>query len=295
MADMAAGGLTASVFSTVADALLIGAGPGGLFARREFNTGEAWADHLRQLALLTSRIEQGLMVPIRQPEDLATAKRSGTAGAILGTEGADFLEGALERVEQAHADGIRVMGLVHYHINELGDIQTAPPAHNGLTAFGKDVVREMNRLGMLADLAHATFQTTRDAAEASAAPIMISHSFLADEEARHPRLLTPDHARLVADTGGIIGGWPSGIAATRFETFVDRLFRLVDLVGIDHVGLGTDMDANFRPVLNSYRQLPYLPHALLARGMTREEVVKLLGGNFLRVFRAVSAAAGSPA
>jgi membrane dipeptidase len=117
---------------------------------------------------------------------------------------------------------------------------------------------------------------------------MISHSFLADADTRHPRLLSEDHARLVAQTGGVIGGWPSGVGTTTFAGFVDRLFRLVDLVGIDHVGLGTDMDANFKPVFSNYRQLPYLPHGLAARGMSRGEIGKLLGGNFLRVFTAVT-------
>lgn len=289
MADMNAGGLSAAVFSTVADALLIGAGEGGLFARREFAPGEAYADHQRQLALLLSMVDSASMRLIRHPDEILVAKQSGALGAILGTEGGDFLEQNPERVEEAHGNGIRIIGLVHYHVNDIGDIQTADAVHGGLTDFGREAVAEMNRVGILADLAHATFATTRDAAEASSAPIMISHSFLAEGELRHPRLLSEDHARLVAGTGGIIGGWPSGVGTTRFSEFVDRLFRLVDLVGIDHVGLGTDMDANFKPVFSNYRQLPYLPHALAARGMSRPEIDKLLGGNFLRVLHAVAA------
>ena len=290
VADMQAGGLTAAVFSTVSDAPLIGAGPQGLFAHREFNPGEAYAEHQRELQMLEDMIANGLVYPIRTEADFALAKASQLTGAILGTEGGDFLEQRVERVEEAHLAGIRVIGLVHYHVNEIGDIQTASAVHHGLTDFGRQAVIEMNRVGILADLAHATFETTRGAAEITSAPIMISHSFLVDTDIQHPRLLSEDHARLVADTGGIVGGWPSGVGNTTFESFVDRLFRLVDLLGIDHVGLGTDMDANYQPVFTNYRQLPYLPHTLIERGMNRAETEKLLGGNFLRVFAEVAAA-----
>jgi len=292
VADMAAGQLSAALFATVADINLIGAGEKGLYARREFEPGEAYADHQRQMAVLQNMADTGLVAPVRSVPDLLAAKHAGKVGAMFSCEGGDFLEEKGERLAEAWEAGIRSIQLVHYHINQLGDIQTEAPKHNGLTAFGREAVVEMNRLGMLIDMAHATFETTRDAAELSSQPIMVSHSFIADGEARHPRLLSEDHARIVAGTGGLVGAWPTGIGNPDFPSFIGRLFRLVDLIGIDHVGLGTDMDANFKPVWTNYRQLPHVPVALKRGGMSDEEIVKVLSGNFMRVFDEVTHGAG---
>ena len=75
-----------------------------------------------------------------------------------------------------------------------------------------------------------------------------------------------------------------------FSSFIDRLLRLVDVVGVDHVGLGTDMDANYLPVFTNYRQMPYIPAVLKRRGMRDDEIIKVLGGNFMRVFDEVTRA-----
>lgn len=293
VADMAAGQLSVGLFATVADLTLIGANEKGLYARREFKPGEAYADHQRQLAILQAMVDSGWVAPVRSVADIEAARRSGIVGAIFACEGGDFLEGRPERVAEAWQSGVRSIQLVHYHINALGDIQTESPRHGGLTAAGRAVVDAMNRLGMLVDMAHATFATTRDAAEISTQPIMVSHSYVSDGTVQHPRLLSEGHALLVAATGGLIGAWPTGIGNPDFPSYIDRLFRLVDLVGIDHVGLGTDMDANFRPVWNNYRQLPQLPVALKRGGMSDEEIAKVLGGNFLRVFDLVTRGAES--
>lgn len=82
----------------------------------------------------------------------------------------------------------------------------------------------------------------------------------------------------------------TGNSSPDFSSFVDRLVRLVDLIGIDHVGLGTDMDANYKPVFTNYRQMPYLPVALRSRGMNNEDITRVLGGNFMRVFNQVTQA-----
>jgi len=90
----------------------------------------------------------------------------------------------------------------------------------------------------------------------------------------------------VAETGGVIGAWPSGFN-TSFDEFVDNTVRLVDVVGINHVGLGTDMDANYKPVMDSYSQFSKWTNALRANGLSDEEVQKLAGGNALRVLSEV--------
>lgn len=291
--DMAAGGLSAAMFATVADIDLLGANERGLYARREYAPGEVYQSHLRQMAVLQNMVDTGLVASVRSVSDLLAAKQAGQVGAVFTAEGGDFLEEKGERIAEAWEAGIRSIQLVHYHINQLGDIQTEAPKHKGLSAFGRETVAEMNRLGMIIDMAHATFDTTRDVAELSSQPIMVSHSFIADEGIAHPRLLSEEHARMVADTGGLVGAWPTGIGNPDFPAFIGQLLRLVDLIGIDHVALGTDMDANYQPVFTNYRQLPYIPIALKRHGMSDPELIKVLGANFMRLFAAVTRDAGS--
>lgn len=100
------------------------------------------------------------------------------------------------------------------------------------------------------------------------------------------RAITEDHAKVVAQTGGVIGAWPSGFNKD-FDEYVDNTMRLVDLVGIDHVGLGSDMDANFKPVLGNYLQLPQWIDGLKSKGLSENEVHKLAGGNAVRVLSEV--------
>lgn len=290
VADMEAGGCSAALFATVADIRLIGANKMGLYARREFEEGEAYQNHLRQLVTLNKMVESGMVMQARTPAEVLTAKSAGKTAAIFSCEGGDFLDENIERVEEAWQAGIRSIGLVHYHVNTMGDIQTSEPVHNGLTEFGKRAVAEMNRLGIIVDLAHATYMTSKEAVAASSQPVMVSHSFLADEATQNPRLITKDHALMVAETGGLIGAWPTGIGNPDFSSFIDRLLRLVDVVGVDHVSLGTDMDANYKPVFTNYRQMPYLPVLLKRQGMSDEDIVKVLGGNFMRVFDEVTRA-----
>ena len=209
-------------------------------------------------------------------------------GVFLSCEGADFLDGGLEGIGEVYADGARAVTLVHYRVNELGDVQTEDSVHGGLTGFGREVVREMNRLGMIVDLAHATFAATVAALEESTRPIMISHSHLANPGSTHPRLLSEEHARVVAEAGGLIGAWPAGIELTSLVGYCDEICRLVDVVGVGHVAIGTDLDANYRPVLTDYRQFPEVAVGLAARGMSRAEIDQVLGGNFVALFAAVT-------
>jgi membrane dipeptidase len=225
------------------------------------------------------------LTPGLTPAGIDAEHRNHQSGAVFAVEGGDFIEDRLDRVHQAFRDGVRAVTLVHYHVNQIGDIQTEASVHDGLTALGKSIVAEMNRTGIIIDLAHATFAVTKDVLSVSSKPIMISHTNIATASVNHPRLISPDHAKLVASAGGIIGSWPSGIGQTSFSDYIDSIQRLVDTVGIDHAAIGTDMDANFKPVLRSYRDWSLIPAALLARGMHDEEVAKIMGGNFLRVFK----------
>lgn len=286
IAGLSAGNVSATLFCAVADMRLIEMTPtGGLRAGRDWSPGEAYADYTRQLAELKTLLSNHALTAGLTPADIDAAHRAHKTGAVFGVEGGDFIDDRLDRLHEAFRDGVRAVTLVHYHINQIGDIQTEAPVHNGLTALGKSIVAEMNRTGIIIDLAHATFAVTKDVLAVSSKPVMVSHTNIATASASHPRLISIEHAKLVASAGGIIGSWPSGIGQSSFSDYIDSIQRLVETVGIDHVAIGTDMDANFKPVLRSYRDWSLIPAALLARGMHDEEVAKIMGGNFLRVFK----------
>ena len=189
LASLRAGGVTAASFATVADMRVLRPTDAGMSAVREFDPGEAYADHQRQLDGLRELVARPGIRAILTPEDIGGAAAAGELGVLLACEGGDFLEGDVGRVAEAYAAGVRTIQLVHYRVNELGDIQTEDPRHGGLTAFGAEVVAEMNRLGMVIDVAHAPWSVVEAVLERSAAPVMVSHTHLAAGEDPHPRLL----------------------------------------------------------------------------------------------------------
>lgn len=287
VADLGTGRVSGVLIAAVADMRLLEmTATGGLHAAGEFQPGEAYADYRRQLAELKSLVAHHALAKGLNPSDIDSAHRRHLTSAVFAVEGGDFIEDRLDRVHQAFRDGVRAITVVHYHVNQIGDIQTEATVHGGLTPLGKSIIGEMNQAGILVDLAHATFAVTKDVIEVSTKPVMISHSNLSTPTATHPRLISTEHAKLVAAAGGIIGSWPSGIGHTTFSDYIDSIRRLVDAVGVDHTAIGTDMDANYRPVLRSYRDWSLIPAALLARGMHDAEVAKIMGGNFQRVFEA---------
>jgi membrane dipeptidase len=158
-----------------------------------------------------------------------------------------------------------------------------------MSAYGRQVVRELNRLGVLIDIAHATERMTRQAAAATTRPLLLSHTAVAGSKAMGetrlaPRQVTRDHARAVAETGGIVAVWHF---FPTLDRYVDGLRECVDMVVIDHVGIGTDQQTA-AGVVQSYG-VPERAAAML--NFTAEETGKILGGNFLRIFgKAVGAA-----
>ncbi|HEU5008255.1 MAG TPA: membrane dipeptidase [Jatrophihabitantaceae bacterium] len=287
-AEFSAAGLAAVSFSTVSDSLLLGVrADGNLGSLRSFEAGEAYAEHKRQLSAMTAYSEAAGMPIMRSADDVDAAREDGRTRMMLSCEGAHFVEHEWERLDEAHEIGVRTICLVHYHQNEYGDVQTAPPAHGGLTDAGARLVREMNRLGLLIDLAHATHQTTMDVLRRSSDPVMISHTHLDRARREHPRLVSREHARAVAEAGGLVGAWPSGFSSESLADFVGEIARLVDAVGVDHVGVGTDMDGNYRPVLSEYEQFQEVASSLAAMGFASDEVDAILGGNAIALIRRV--------
>ncbi len=289
LADLNAGNVSGALFSAVADMRLLEMTPtGGMHAGQDFKPGEAYADYQRQIALLKTLLRDPQLAKGLSPGDVDAAHRGHKTAAVFAVEGGDFIEDKLDRVHEASRDGVRSVTIVHYHVNQIGDIQTESPVHHGLTPLGKSIVREMNRAGIIIDLAHATFDVAKGVLAASSKPVMISHTNLLTATVNHPRLISTEHAKMVAAAGGVIGSWPSAVGQATFADYIDSIRRLVDAVGIDHVGIGTDMDANYKPVLRSYRDWSLVPAVLLAKGMSETEVARVMGGNFQRLFAANS-------
>lgn len=286
--SMRAGGLAVACLAIVADSPTHKIFPDRtIHPVREPDPGElyAWskASFARVLRLAQG---QGARV-VSSTADLRAAPAGGPA-IIVASEGADFLEGRIERVDEARAQyGLRHLQLVHYRPNELGDIQTENPVHNGLTDFGVEVVRACNRLGIVVDVAHATYEVVKRAAAATSRPLILSHTSLTPAPGPRSRQISADHARAVAQTGGVIGVWPPATIFPTVDAMAAGMARLAEIVGVDHVGLGSDMRGlTGASVLPSYRAFPLLAQALLARGLSPEDAGKILGGNYARVFAA---------
>ncbi len=220
------------------------------------------------------------------------AARGGRPSAIVAAEGGDFLEGIADRVDEAYAKWqLRHLQLTHYRVNELGDIRTEAPVHGGLTDAGAEVIRRCNRSGLVVDVAHGTYDLVKRAAAVTAKPLVLSHTAFTTARNGRPgpraRVISAEHARVIAATGSVIGIWPPRASFPDMAALAGGIARMVDTVGIDHVALGTDMLGLVGPsVFGSYTDLPDLCAALLARGFDAAEVRKLLGGNYVRVFTA---------
>ena len=282
-------GLAAITLATVADLRVLAPDPdAGLRASRAFRPGEVYADHRRQLDGISLVLTSHGAAVASTAADIEGAHAAQQTAVLVSCEGGDFMEGRLEPLAEARAAGASSLTLVHYRVNDIGDVQTEEPRYAGLSDFGREVVAECNRLGMIVDCAHATFLTTVGVLEQSSQPVMISHSHLDHDDRHHPRLLSRDHARAVASAGGLIGAWPSGVTSATIGDFADEIARLALLIGVDHVAIGTDMDANYRPVLRSYTEFAALPRLLASRGFADDETARILGGNAIDLLRRVA-------
>jgi microsomal dipeptidase-like Zn-dependent dipeptidase len=184
------------------------------------------------------------------------------------------------------------MTLCHNGDNDICDSARGSQTHNGVSAFGRQVISEMNRLGMMVDLSHAAEKSFYDALEMSSTPIVCSHSScraLCD----HPRNLTDDQMRALAAKGGVMqvtlyNGFLVKDGKACIEDAMRHVQHAIDVMGIDHVGLGTDFDgdggicglANSSELINFTRRL-------LASGFSDADIQKIWGGNFLRVMQQV--------
>ncbi len=258
---------------------------------REPAPGELYDYSQRAFARLHALVTQEGMRIISDTAELKAA-RADYPCAVVAAEGADFLEGRLDRVDEAyHRWGLRHLQLTHYRVNELGDIQTEEPVHGGLTDFGAAVIGRCNTLGIVVDVAHGTLDLVRRAAAVTSKPLVLSHTSLTTQPRPFTRLITPEHAKLIAGTGGVIGIWPVKSIFPDMDALAAGIARMAAVVGTDHVGLGTDaMGLVGSATFESYAELPGLAQSLLAAGLTPDDVRKVLGGNYARVFTTTMAA-----
>ena len=235
--------------------------------------------------------EQGLTVATTAAE--LHAARAGHPCVVVSAEGGDFLEGNPDRVDEAYDRWqLRHLQLTHYRVNELGDIQTEDPVHGGLTDAGAAVIRRCNARGVVVDVAHGTLDLVRRAAQVTTKPLVLSHTSLTTQPRPYTRLITPEHAKLIAGTGGVIGIWPVATLFPDMAAMAGGMARMAAVAGVDHVGLGTDqMGLVGAATFDSYADLPGLTAALLSAGFGAADVRKLLGGNYARVFAASMAPA----
>jgi membrane dipeptidase len=284
---MRAGSLAVACLADVPDAPILGRNAAGVLgALRTPEPGQLYKHHLERLGWMDEIVANHGLGRALSSADLEAAHAAGQPAIVGDVEGLDFLEMKLERLEEAHQRGVRHLQLVHYTPNDIGDFQTGTITHQGLTPFGAEVIRACHRLGFVCDVAHATEDTVKQAAKVATKPLLLSHTALSGSQAMGPTPLTGrqisfDHARAIAETGGAVGIWhffPS------LEKYVDGLKEMVEVVGVDHVCIGTDQQVAPGRV-QDYAQWVQLVSAMLRGGFTPEEVGKIAGGNYLRIFR----------
>ena len=271
---------------------------------------------------------------------ILAARQRGHIAILMGVEGGHAIDSDLSVLRSYAELGVRYLTLTHTNHTPWADSASLAGAHNGLTDFGRQVVREMNRLGMMVDISHVSDKTFLDALETSSAPVIASHSS-SRALANAPRNMTDDMLRALAKKGGVVhinyyegfldGGFAEREKALKAEQaeqnaiddrtpkFGDRsqngravrqinaqriaklgrlpLSRLLDhfehaikVAGVDHVGLGSDFDGAddlFPEGMEDISKTPNLVRGLMERGFSDEDILKILGGNTLRVMRDV--------
>ena len=224
------------------------------------------------------------------PDDLYRLKREGRRALMLGIENGYAIGDDPTRIEYFRRRGVVYMTLCHNGDNDLCDSARGNAEHGGLSALGRKVISEMNRVGMMVDLSHAAESSFYQAIEASSTPIVCSHSS-ARALCDHPRNLTDDQLRALAASGGVVqtclyDGFLRKEGGATIDDAIRHIRHMVDVAGIDHVGIGTDFDgdggiigcADASEVINLTRRLQ-------AEGFSDPDIEKLWGGNFLRVMR----------
>jgi len=216
---------------------------------------------------------------------IAHSRAHGPVGALLSVEGLHNLEGKAENLDKLYAAGFRMAGLTHFFDNELaGSLHGVKKS--GLTPFGRSVMGRMEELGMIVDIAHCSHQCVAEILASARRPVVSSHGGV-QAVCKVNRNLSDDEIRGVAKTGGVIGigYWDAAICDTSPRSIAKAIRHVRDLVGINHVGLGSDYDGG-TTVRFDTSQLVQITQALMDEGFTVDEIRAVMGGNALRLIRA---------
>jgi membrane dipeptidase len=203
-------------------------------------------------------------------------------GALLSIEGLQNLEGRLDNLGRLHAAGFRMAGLAHFFDNEVAGSMHGV-GKGGLTPLGRQVVREMERRGMIVDIAHSSHAAVAEILAMARRPVVSSHGGV-QATCKVNRNLTDEEIRGVARTGGLvgIGYWDAAVCDLRPTAVAAAIAHVRDLAGIDHVALGSDFDGAVTTGFDT-AGLVNVTQALVERGFTDEEIAKVMGGNLLRI------------
>ncbi len=232
--------------------------------------------------------------------DIVKNKKRHKLSLVMGIENGYPIGKDLSKLKDFYDLGTRIVTLSHNYDNDICDASRYPQnTWGGLSPFGKELVKEMNRLGVIVDCSHASTSTLYDCLELSTAPVICSHSCVYAIK-DHPRNLTDDEIRAIAAKGGVIqvttGRWalswlPS--PEVNIGVFCDHVEYIRNLVGVEYVGIGTDFDGGGgMKELEDASKMKFITVELMRRGWTDHELELFWGGNFLRVMRAVENAAG---
>lgn len=229
----------------------------------------------------------GSLVAIRARGDIArllAARRAGrtVTGALFSVEGLQNLEGDFANLDRLYRAGVRMAGLTHFFDNPVAGSMHGV-RKGGLTPLGRRVVREMERRGMVVDIAHCSHACVAEVLAMATRPVVSSHGGV-QATCSENRNLSDEEIRGVARTGGVIGigVWDAAVCGTEPRDTARAMRHVRDLVGIDHVGLGTDFDGAVTAGFDVSR-IALITQALIDEGFTEEEIAKAMGGNVLRV------------
>lgn len=231
----------------------------------------------------------GKLRVIRTPADLdrlladrAAGKK--VVGGMLSVEGLQDIEGQLANLDKLHAAGFRMAGMAHFFDNEVAGSMHGI-AKGGLTPLGRQVIARMEQLGMIVDIAHSSHAAVAEILKLARRPVVSSHGGV-QATCKVNRNLTDDEIRGVARTGGVvgIGYWDAAVCGTEPANVVRAILHVRDVVGIDHVGLGSDFDGAVTTGWDS-SQLIAITQGLMDAGLSPDDIRKVMGGNVLRVIR----------
>ncbi len=237
--------------------------------------------------------------PVLRSEDIQYAIQNEKISAVIGIEGGQAIEDSLFLLDVFYGLGIRIMTIVWGSTN-WADASCEQAKHNGLTSFGKSVIKEMNSLGIIVDVSHSSDKTTWDVLDVSSDPIIASHSS-AKAICGHPRNVNDDLIKAISKAGGVIcvNFCPEFIDEAYWkgkrtdpptiDKVIEHIDHIVNIGGIDCVGIGSDYDGmSPAPIgLEDVSKLPNIVVKLSERGYNYDDIAKIMGGNFLRVFNRV--------